>query len=309
MYLVSVVHAGEVPVTPDEASAWQRLCPLSTDQLAPVPALAGHLDRPEVARRLAAADATRCPPDDVLAELRDLGVTAVFDPDTATAVHVNALNAVAARHSGSLAITLGVNALALLPLYVAGTPEQCRRAGAVLRRGGAAALLLTELDNGSNLARTRTRAEPVHGGHRLTGEKHLINGGTRHDLLVTLARVAGTDDLGLFLAERDETVTALPRWRTLPAAAADISGVRFTGTPADVIGAPGRGRTCCNSRWRCPGAGSARWPPARRAGHWPTPCGTPASGTSTASRSSTSARSPSTCSGPPRSTCWSRRRR
>lgn len=241
MYLVSVVHAGEVPVTPDEASAWQRLCPLSTDQLAPVPALAGHLDRPEVARRLAAADATRCPPDDVLAELRDLGVTAVFDPDTATAVHVNALNAVAARHSGSLAITLGVNALALLPLYVAGTPEQCRRAGAVLRRGGAAALLLTELDNGSNLARTRTRAEPVPGGHRLTGEKHLINGGTRHDLLVTLARVAGTDDLGLFLAERDETVTALPRWRTLPAAAADISGVRFAGTPADVIGAPGEG--------------------------------------------------------------------
>lgn len=123
MYLVSVVHAGEVPVTPDEASAWQRLCPLSTDQLAPVPALAGHLDRPEVHRRLAAADATRCPPDDVLAELRDLGVTAVFDPDTATAVHVNALNAVAARHSGSLAITLGVNALALLPLYVAGTPS------------------------------------------------------------------------------------------------------------------------------------------------------------------------------------------
>ena len=230
-------------MTPDETSAWQRLCPLPMDQIEPLPAVARHLGRPAVADRLASADAARTPPDDVLAELREIGVPAVYDPDTATAVHVNALNAVAARHSGSLAITLGVNALALLPLCITGAPEQRDRAAAVLRRGGAAALLLTELEHGSNLARTDTRADPVDGGYRLTGEKQLINGGTRHDLLVTLARLADTDHFGLFLAERGDTVTALPRWRTLPAAAADISGVRLRGTPAQVIGAPGDGLT------------------------------------------------------------------
>ncbi|MFF0317634.1 acyl-CoA dehydrogenase family protein [Micromonospora sp. NPDC005252] len=230
-------------MTPDETSAWQRLCPLPMAQVDPLPAIARHLGHPDTARRLAAADAGRTPPDDVLAELREIGVAAVYDPDSATAVHVNALNAQAARHSGSLAITLGVNALALLPLCIAGTPEQRDRAGAVLRGGGAAAMLLTELAHGSNLARTGTRADPVDGGYRLTGEKQLINGGTRHDLLVTLARLADTDRFGLFLAERDDTVTALPRWRTLPAVAADISGVRFAGTPAQPIGAPGDGLT------------------------------------------------------------------
>ncbi|MFI5834201.1 acyl-CoA dehydrogenase family protein [Micromonospora sp. NPDC051300] len=228
-------------MTPDEAPAWRRLSPLPLDRLAPLPALAGHLDRPEAGRRLAQADATRTPPDDVLAELRSLGVAAVYHPDTATAVHVNALNAVLARHSGSLAITLGVNALALLPLYIAGTPAQRDRAGAVLGGGGSAAMLLTEPAHGSNLARTATRAAPDGDGWRLTGEKHLINGGRRHELLVTLARVDGGEDLGLFLAERDGSVDALPAWRTLPAAAADISGVRLDGTPAQPVGAPGDG--------------------------------------------------------------------
>lgn len=228
-------------MTPEEAPAWRRLCPLPLDRLAPLPALTEHLDRPEAGRRLAEADAARTPPDDVLAELRSLGVAAVYDPDTATAVHVNALNAALARHSGSLAITLGVNALALLPLYIAGSPHQRDRAGAVLRAGGSAAMLLTELAHGSNLARVATRAVPDADRWRLTGEKHLINGGARHDLLVTLARVDGGEELGLFLAERDGSVTALPAWRTLPAAAADISGVRLDGTVAQPIGAPGDG--------------------------------------------------------------------
>ncbi|MEV0006382.1 acyl-CoA dehydrogenase [Micromonospora sp. NPDC050980] len=228
-------------MTPDEAPAWRRLSPLPLDRLVPLPALADHLDRPGVARRLAEADATRTPPDDVLGELRSLGVAAVYDPDTATAVHVNALNAVLARHSGSLAITLGVNALALLPLYIAGTATQRDRAGAVLRAGGSAAMLLTELAHGSNLARIATRAVPDGDGWRLTGEKHLINGGRRHELLVTLARVDGGEDLGLFLAERDGSVDALPAWRTLPTAAADISGVRLDATRAQPVGAPGDG--------------------------------------------------------------------
>ena len=67
----------------------------------------------------------------------------------------------------------------------------------VLRGGGAAAMLLTELEHGSNLARTGTRADPDGDGYRLTGEKHLTNGGSRHDLLVTLARLGDSDRFGL----------------------------------------------------------------------------------------------------------------
>lgn len=221
--------------------AWSRLSPFPADSLDPLAAIADHLAHPDTAGRLAAAEAARRYPDDVLRDLRARGIASVFHPDTATAPHVNALNAVTAARSGSLAITLGVNALALLPLYIAGTPDQLRLAGDRLRAGGSAAMLLTELAHGSNLAGTETRAEPLPDGrYRLTGRKDLINGGTRHDLLVTLARLG--DGFGMFLVERDPTVTALPRWTTLPASAADISGVRLAGTVADsLIGGAGDG--------------------------------------------------------------------
>src|SRR2546421_659086 len=72
--------------------------------------------------------------------------------------------------------------------------------------GARSSLLLTEPGIGSNLLRAHTRAErgtldaqgvfaPAAAGqaathYRLSGEKSLINGGGRHELLVTLARAA-----------------------------------------------------------------------------------------------------------------------
>ncbi|MBI3268962.1 MAG: acyl-CoA dehydrogenase family protein [Planctomycetes bacterium] len=265
-------------MTPTAPIAWEALCPipLFTDEV--LAGLREVLDEPAVEEALARLDAAEEYPRVVLDRLRARGLGSVLaedesgEPDRSrvTVYHICAMNALAARRDGTLAITLGVNSLALLPVYLAGSPEQLRRVFGRVREGAYAALLLTELDHGSNLLRNQAsagrgtlaadetfvpapdRAAPfTH--YRLAGEKHLINGGTRHDLLVSFLRtqshppeqaLAARNDFTLFLVERDATIGALPRWRTLPTRGADISGVRFRGTvvPAScVIGAEGEG--------------------------------------------------------------------
>lgn len=188
-------------------------------------------------------------PDEVLAALRRLGIARLFT-DEAEVFHLCGLNALTAAVDGSLAITLGVNALALLPVHLGAAPELRQRVFAKIDGGAFAAMLLTELDHGSNLLRNEASAAPhPAGGFRLSGEKHLINGATRHDVLVALMRTArggavAFGDFSVFCVDRDDTVEALPRWSTLPARAADIAGVRFhdTQVPAsNVVGKLGDG--------------------------------------------------------------------
>jgi alkylation response protein AidB-like acyl-CoA dehydrogenase len=222
-------------------SAWQRLAPATGDGPgrdldAVVDGIEAYLAESDTVGALDAAEADGAYPRAVLTGLRARLMAELLVPDRATSPHIGALNVVTARHGGSLAITVGVNALALLPVYLGGSDEQCSEVTRRLRAGHAAALLLTELEHGSNLTRIESGARPDRDGYRLTGEKHLINGGTEHELLVTLMRtrrspaerqMAALRDLSLFLVERDASTPALPRWRTLPAHAADISGVRF----------------------------------------------------------------------------------
>lgn len=238
-----------------EPSTWLRLCPLGNW---PDPVLGeaeAHLARPEVVTALANHDAARTYPESVIADLHRCGIHTVFtEEERATAYHLCRLNAASARAGGSLAISLGVNALALLPIYIAGTPAQRDRAYSIVRSGEPAALVLTEWEHGSDLVRIETRAERREGGFRLRGEKHLINGGRRARLLVTLARTEESGDragpfalaggLSVFLVERDDTVQSPTTRTTLPAPAADISDVRFNDTLLDeeaLLGAPGEG--------------------------------------------------------------------
>jgi alkylation response protein AidB-like acyl-CoA dehydrogenase len=210
------------------AATWQRLSPPSAVRPPELDAVEEFLDDRATREALRAHESTGSYPGAVVEEVWRRAGPALFDPYTVNCPHIAALNELLARHSGSLAITIGVNGLALLPVYLAGSPAQCDLVRAGLFAGKRAALLLTELPNGSNLARTATTATADGEGYRLAGEKHLINGGTEHDLLVTFARLR--DGLALFLVERDNTVVALPRWRTLPVPSADIAGVRFDGT-------------------------------------------------------------------------------
>lgn len=142
-------------------------------------------------------------------------------------------------------------------MWAGASPELLARVQRRVREGAFASLLLTELPHGSNLLRNALVATPVEGGWRLDGEKDLINGGTEHALLVTLARTRAASkqvdsplhalsDFSLFVVERDAgapgSVVALPRWETLSVHAADISGVRFDGRvvgPGDLVGTEG----------------------------------------------------------------------
>jgi len=236
------------------ASVWQRLAPPTRHPLDAVLAdIDAYLAGPEAAAALEKSESTGDYPYAALAGLRARGLAELLTPQRATSPHLGSLNTMTARRSGSLAITVGVNALALLPVYLGGDDSQCAQVRDRLRRGEAAAMLLTELEHGSNLLRTRSRAEASGDGYRLTGAKDLINGGTEHEMLVVLMRtrespadrpMAVLRDFSFLLVDRDDTVEATPRWRTLPTRAADISGVRFAGTfvPRErLIGSEGDG--------------------------------------------------------------------
>jgi alkylation response protein AidB-like acyl-CoA dehydrogenase len=232
---------------------WQRLAPLSAWLGGPLAAIARELDARGTREELDRCEREEEFPEAVVARLDRLGLPELFagGPGT-TACHIQSLNAIAAQASGSLAVSLGITGLALLPAYLAGTPDQLARIGARVAAGARAAMLLSEWATGSNLAATATRAERVAGGWRLVGEKQLINLVRRAELFMTLARTAPpaagplgqAAGLSLFLVERDAGVELLPRRRTLPVPAADIAGARFAGTQvaADaLIGGEGEG--------------------------------------------------------------------
>jgi len=239
-------------------NTWQRCCPLSGG-LGPLARVGDHLARPDTRAELARCEAEERFPAEVIARLDQLGLSLLFaaapDAPYTTAHHIHALGAVTAQASGSLAITVGVTGLALLPVYIAGTGAQLEWVRERVLGGARAAMLLSEWSHGSDLGATETRAErePGEPGHyRITGEKQLINMGRRAELLMTLARTSpaqtgglgGAGGLSLFLIERDATVDPLPRWRMLPVPAADIGGARFRGTMVSAgrrIGEEGEG--------------------------------------------------------------------
>ena len=224
-----------------------RACPFPVGEDPLLRALAEELTRPETLAELEDCEREQRYPSAVLERLRALGLGRLFaDEDLATSYHQSCLCLLAAHTTTSLAITLGVNSLALLAAHVGADAAQWEQIRARVGEGVFSSLLLTELEAGSELAATRARAEPGHldaGGafapgapvthYRLSGRKELINGGTEHALLFTLLRHAppeaphGPSTHSLFWLERAPGLSPLPRWRTGPARAADISGVEL----------------------------------------------------------------------------------
>lgn len=233
--------------------AWERLAPTEVVGSGPLAELDSYLAEPSTLEMLDELERAGAYPRAVIAGLHSRGLAELLVPENAISLELAALQSITARRNGSLAITVGVNVLALLPLYLAGTASQCQKVAARLREGAFAALLLTELPNGSNLLRNEALARADNGEYVVSGEKHLINGGTEHALLMTLLRtrstsagkfLAGVHDFTLFLIERESSIQSLPRWRTLPGRSADISGVKFNQirVPADaMIGRKGQG--------------------------------------------------------------------
>lgn len=255
-------------------SAWWRLLPREDLLAPPLTGIATELERPATREELQALAHDETYPLPVVQRLRELGLQELFaDEAYGTTWSLCALNEACARADGSLAITVGVNSLALLPVWIGGSEELRAHVAGRVRAGAAASMLLTELDHGSNLARNVACAErgtfgpggcfvPLSGEegvaelYRMWGEKHLINGATHHELLVTLARTRTADptrgagplaslaDFTVLLVERGASVESLPRWRTLAGQGADIAGVRFNGTlvpSSRLVGREGEG--------------------------------------------------------------------
>lgn len=256
-------------ITAFDMGAWERLCPIHCFDPS-LRAIESYLDQEMTRAEIQAADARGDYPQIIFDRLRQLGVNAFFSeshthsPSKVTAYHIGALSAAVARRSGSLAITLGVNGLALLPLYLFGTAEQCTQVFEGMQTGTFASLLLTEFENGSDLLRNKTQAYPVFPSNReavgsteqpthfvLSGEKDLINGGNFHNILVVLAHTPHASesqdplrDFSVFYLFRDESTISKKRWVTHSTRSADISGVIFKDTLVSrehVLGGVGNG--------------------------------------------------------------------
>lgn len=246
-------------------SPWFALAPWQLQTNEHLQVIARYLNQPDTQQYLAECEATSSYPHIARQQLQQLDLPnflldPVSEPDRETAPaagivatfpHVAALIILCTAANASLGVTVGVNLLALLPIYIAGNEQQLGWVAERIRRGDYAALLLSELAHGSDLLANQTQAlftRDAETGdyYLLNGRKDLINGGSQHELLVVFARnnassphpstgsgsgrLGGGHDFNLLLVDRTAYPTQISsphRWHTLPTPAADIASIAF----------------------------------------------------------------------------------
>ncbi len=177
-----------------------------------------HLQVRETARRF--ADEVVAPrardldereefPHDIVKQMADLGFLGLPFPEQYggagldTLAYVIAVEEIA-RVCGSTAITLAAHvSLGCGPVSAVGTEEQKQRFLVPMAKGEAlGAFGLTEPEAGSDAAGTRTRAERVNGGWRVTGNKIYITNGSVATYITFTARTdasKGTKGISAFI--------------------------------------------------------------------------------------------------------------
>jgi len=168
----------------------------------------------ELRPRAAAWEADRWFPDSVFGQLAARGWLGLkYGPDAdwvADAVFAEELSRCG---SGGLAAGIGAHtSIATPPVARFGTPEQhARWLEPAIRGEKIGALAITEPDAGSDVASTRTRAEPVDGGWLVNGAKTYITNGVRAHFYVTAVRTRsepGHGSLSFLVIERGAGVSA-----------------------------------------------------------------------------------------------------
>jgi acyl-CoA dehydrogenase len=103
--------------------------------------------------------------------------------------------------------TLAANMLGTMPIMVAGSDEQKRRAfGRLLEKPTFAAYCCSEPDAGSDVAGMKSRYRKVGGEYVLTGQKRWITNGGVADFYTVFARAEGTErhkGITCFMVDRD----------------------------------------------------------------------------------------------------------
>jgi alkylation response protein AidB-like acyl-CoA dehydrogenase len=155
------------------------------------------------------------------------------------------------RRDATLALVEFANLFGSVPVWVAGSDAQRRKAVETLRSGRRLAAAFHEKAHGSDVLANDLRADRVPGGWRLSGEKWCISGGLRSQVYCVFARTGAANDTrgySLLMVDKADlpegTCTPLPKLRTLGVRGADLSGVRFAGAPVSsdaIVGAEGAG--------------------------------------------------------------------
>ncbi|HYL97466.1 MAG TPA: acyl-CoA dehydrogenase family protein, partial [Blastocatellia bacterium] len=144
------------------------------------------------------------------------------------------LTRVISRRDLTVAIAMGQIYLGAVHVWIDGSVAQRRLVSDLIRSNKQMAFALTERAHGSDVRATDTEAAKVENGFLLSGEKWLINNGSRASALTVFAKTSaneGSAGLSVFLVVKafldESSYSHLPKIRTLGIRGADISGVRF----------------------------------------------------------------------------------
>jgi alkylation response protein AidB-like acyl-CoA dehydrogenase len=161
------------------------------------------------------------------------------------------LTRVISRRDLTAAIAMGQIFLGAVHVWIDGSTAQQRTVAEIIKGNKQMAFALTEKAHGSDVLATDCHGIKVKDGYLLSGEKWLINNGTRAAALTVFARTSTPDSPGefslLLIIKRlldDSSYSHLRRVRTHGIRGADISGIRFHEclVPHDaLIGAAGGG--------------------------------------------------------------------
>lgn len=188
-------------------------------------------------------------PAEALAALHAQGVPELLTPLAEGGQFVSFEGALAvgytlARRDPAVALSQGMQCWLWLA-WMAGTPEQKRRARALLTENAAPCFAASEEAHGADLLATETLALRKESSWEVTGQKWPIGRASHAAFAFVLARTRpapGPRALSWFLVELDQpAVTRLPKARTVGLRASDLSGLRFIRAAASPVGAEGQG--------------------------------------------------------------------
>lgn len=160
----------------------------------------------EIRMQAARVDRLQQSPREVLAALRELGITGIFAPATQgepelTLQERAAILGELASHDAGSAVSVASTDLAAQPVKLEGTAEQFDYVMQILGEGGFGAFCLTEDLAGSDISMIRTEAERIDEGFLLNGSKAMITNAQHADFLMVFARLKGK--MAAFLVPAD----------------------------------------------------------------------------------------------------------
>jgi alkylation response protein AidB-like acyl-CoA dehydrogenase len=216
-----------------------------SDEQQEIRALARRFAQEEIAPHAAAWDREHRFPQEVFAQLGELGLMGVCVPAEHGGAGADFLAYVLAieelaRADAGVAVTLAVHtSAATLPLLAHGSEEQVARLVPPLAQGlELGAFALTEPEAGSDASALRTRADT---DGRITGAKQFVTTGSHAHTLLVFARDAD-DRISAYVVKRPAPGLAVVKEEEkMGLNSSSTAALSFDAVPGERLGAPGAG--------------------------------------------------------------------